>query len=143
MKIRISMSCLVAIAAFTTGAAWAHHSGANFDKNMRYIFSGTVKTFLWSNPHTWVYVQVPRSDGSSELWGFELQGGTNSLRRAGWKATDLKVGDKIEILADLDRTGKRIAQVEELTLPDGRKRSAWPNGIPVGLQSTATPIRYK
>lgn len=127
----------------STTSASAHHSGANFDMNQRYVFNGVVKTFLWANPHSWVYVLVPRANGVNELWGFELQGGTNMLRRKGWKSGDLKSGDKIRVVADIDRTGARIAQVEELTLPDGSIRSAWPNGPPPGFPKGATPKEYK
>jgi hypothetical protein len=127
---------------------WAHHAGANFGRDQQYIFKGTVKKFLWANPHAWVYLDVVKANGSTEFWGFELQGGPNMLRRAGWKPNDLKVGDKVTLQAAIDRTGKRIAAMETVTVPDGRTLSAWPDGPRAGGPPGAgrpkiTAVEYK
>lgn len=133
-------------------AIWAHHSGANFDNNQQYIFKGTVKKFLWANPHAWIYLDVVKANGKTEFWGFELQGGPNMLRRSGWKPTDVKPGDKVTLQAAIDRTGKRIAAMDTVTTPDGRTLSAWPMGPPSGAPPGAppgfgppkkTPVEYK
>lgn len=127
--------------------AWAHHAGANFDPNRQYIFKGTVTKFLWSNPHAWVYLDVVKANGKTEFWGFELQGGTNMLRRAGWKPTDLKPGDKVTLQAAMDRSGKRIGAMEMVVTADGRTMSAWPQGAPapegVAMPKKPAPIEYK
>jgi hypothetical protein len=126
---------------------WAHHSGANFDRNQQYLFRGTVTQFLWANPHAWVYLNVAKANGRTEFWGFELQGGTNMLRRAGWKATDLKPGDKVTIQAARDRTGARIASMEKVVTADGRTLTAWPSGglapSGVGMPKLPAAIEYK
>lgn len=139
------VSSLLLLAGASVG--WAHHAGANFDQDRQFIFKGTVKKFLWSNPHAWVYLDVTKANGSTEFWGFELQGGTNSLRRAGWKPTDLKPGDKVTIQAAIDRTGKRLAAMETVVIADGRTMSAWPMGLPapagVTLPKRPPPVEYK
>jgi hypothetical protein len=78
-----------------------------------------------------------------------LQGGTNMLRRAGWKPTDLNVGDKVTLRAAIDRTGKRIAAMDTVTIPDGRTLSAWPkrpgsDAPPPGFGASKKPaVEYK
>jgi hypothetical protein len=126
-------------------AIWAHHSGANFDRNQQYLFKGTVRKVIWSNPHVWIYLDVVKANGRTELWGFELQGGTNMLRRAGWKPTDVKAGDKVTLQAAIDRTGTRIGAMETVQTPDGRTLSAWPKGpgAPPGFAEPKKPIEYK
>lgn len=153
MPVNHSMRRLIAglfLLCMSMGAStiWAHHAGANFSRDQQYIFKGTVKKFLWANPHAWVYLDVVKANGSTEFWGFELQGGTNMLRRAGWNPTDLKVGDKVTLVADIDRTGTRIAAMETVTTPDGRTLSAWPKGqgtgVPPGFGGPKKPaVEYK
>ena len=109
--------CLLAIA--TTPVAWAHHAGVNFDMTKVYIYKGTVRRWLWENPHAWLYVEVSKADGSAELWGFET-GGPNSLARNGLHANTVKQGDKISVYAAPDKTGIHNAMMQKLVLADGR-----------------------
>jgi len=111
-------ACLLAMLA--APAAWAHHSGVNFDMTKVYIFKGTVRRWLWENPHAWLYVDVTRANGSTELWGFE-GGGPNSLARTGLHANSLKPGDKISVYAAPDRTGVHNGMLQKLVLADGRE----------------------
>jgi hypothetical protein len=110
--------CLLATG--TASVAWAHHAGANFDMGKLYIYRGTVRNWLWENPHAWLYMQVTKGDGSSELWGFEA-GGPNSLARIGLHANTLKPGDKVSVYAAPDRTGVHNAMLRKIVLGDGRE----------------------
>src|SRR5215472_12535123 len=76
--------------------ALAHHSYAAFDVTTQREISGTVKKFDWSNPHTWVWVDVPNDHGSTDTWGFEGMS-PNFLARRGWTRTTLKAGDKVTV----------------------------------------------
>lgn len=98
----------------------AHHSPSSIDMNTRYIFKGTVRKLVWQNPHAWVYVDVQKADGSSELWGFET-GGPSSLSRAGWSSRTLKAGDKLSIYGCPERNGKRNGFLVKIVLADGRE----------------------
>src|SRR5438552_2108857 len=58
----------------TSSAAMAHHSAAMFDQENPIELVGTVKEFKFTNPHTFVLLEVKDSDGSVTVW--TLEGGT-------------------------------------------------------------------
>jgi hypothetical protein len=129
--------------------AAAHHSSTSFDLGKRYIFHGTVRKFLWENPHAWLYVQVRKADGTSELWGFEANG-PNVLSRNGWHASTLKEGDKVTVYGNPERIGRHNALMSKVLLADGQTLMASPdlgnageaggkpgNGLPPPPQVTA------
>ena len=44
--------------------ARAHHSFAPFDLTMERTITGTVSRFEWTNPHSWIWLDVKNADGS-------------------------------------------------------------------------------
>jgi hypothetical protein len=138
-------------------AAFAHHAGTNFDTTKQFVYKGAVKKWLWVNPHSWLYVEVSKADGTSELWGFEA-GGPNMLGRSGWKANSLKPGDTITVYAAPDRQGQRNGLLQKVIMDDGKVLStggpgspppdATPGAPPPGLgplpgSAPVTPVEYK
>jgi len=85
----------ILIAAATTPLA-AHHSFAAFDVTAQKTVTGTVKQVDWTNPHIWLWIDVPDDKGGSDTYGFEGMS-PNFLARRGWTRTTLKTGDKITI----------------------------------------------
>lgn len=83
------------VAAIATVAA-AHHGFAVFDTSSQKTVSGTVKEFQWTNPHTWVWLDVPNDKGGVDTWGFEGMS-PNFLGRRGWTRKTLQPGDKITV----------------------------------------------
>ena len=53
--VRLALALLLASAA----PALAHHSFAPFNLEAEKTLIGTVKAFEWTNPHTWIWVDVP------------------------------------------------------------------------------------
>ena len=54
--------------AMSCSAAFAHHSFAMFDQDKQVTIQGTVKDYLWTNPHVWVDVMVSDARGGDTLW---------------------------------------------------------------------------
>jgi hypothetical protein len=52
----------------------AHHSGTMFDEGKEVTLEGVVKEFQYTNPHSWLLVDVTNADGSVTTWGFEAEG---------------------------------------------------------------------
>jgi hypothetical protein len=79
-----------------SGLALAHHSFAAFDVTTQKEITGTVKKFDYTNPHTWVWLEVPNDHGGVDTWGFEGMS-PNYLGRRGWTRMTLKPGDKLTV----------------------------------------------
>jgi hypothetical protein len=101
-----------------TGTAFAHHSFAMFDQSRQLPLSGTVMEFQWTNPHSFIELDVLKGDGTNELWHVELNS-PNNLKRQGWKSTSLKAGDKVRVVINPLRDGQHGGLFLSVTLPDG------------------------
>jgi hypothetical protein len=73
------IAMLLSIAA---APVMAHHSGAMFDAQKEVTLTGVVKEFQFTNPHSWLLVDVKGQDGKVTTWGGEPEG-PSSLKRAG------------------------------------------------------------
>jgi hypothetical protein len=120
--------------AFSLAArvAPAHHSFAVFfdtDSQLRKV-TGVVKEFRFTNPHGVLTLAV--ADGDHQvIWRAE----TNSpsiLRRRGWTADSLHVGEKITIEGWPARDGSKYLRLRAATRA---------NGEPVG--KAPTPVQEK
>jgi len=87
---------LSAFLLLVAGSASAHHSFAMFDRSKETTLVGVVNEFEWTNPHSWIELDVPNENGGTDKWSIELNS-PNNLSRQGWKSTSLKPGDKISI----------------------------------------------
>jgi hypothetical protein len=100
-------------------AAQAHHAPAVFDQTRTIVVDGTVTEFVWSNPHSWIRMDVVGKDGTVTNWSMEMNPPTY-LVRGGWRSTTLKAGDKVSVVANPLRTGEPGGKYVAITLPDGR-----------------------
>ncbi len=112
------LGCLATALLLAAGPALAHHSFAMFDRDKQVTLSGTVHDFQWTNPHSWIEVDVPNATGGSDKWGIELNS-PNNLARQGWKSTMLKPGDKVSITFNPLRSGEHGGLFLQVTLADG------------------------
>ncbi len=90
------MRKLLAFAALTAGLVLAHHGQANYNTKEPVVVSGTVTDFQFVNPHSLVFFEVKGDKGDKQQWQGELTS-PNHLVRAGWKATSLKAGDRVDV----------------------------------------------
>ncbi len=104
----------------------AHHSFAMFDSVNKTTITGTVTRFEWTNPHVFIELDVPGSNGELKHWSVEL-GSPSILQRSGWKYSDVKPGQKITAIVNPLRDGRPGGMLYRLTLADGSMRG---NGGP-------------
>jgi len=100
--------------------AAAHHSFAPFNMEAEKTISGTIKKFDWTNPHTWIWLDVTNDKGTVETWGIEGMS-PNYLGRRGWTKNSLKPGDKVSIVVRPMRDGSTGGMFLRATLADGRE----------------------
>jgi hypothetical protein len=117
-----TVMCLVGLAMGGTAiSVSAHHAfAAEFDANKPVSFKGTVTKMEWVNPHTWLHVDVKKTDGTVENWAIEA-GTPNVLFRRGFTKESLLPGTEIVIEGYQAKDGSHRCNGRDLTLPDGRK----------------------
>jgi hypothetical protein len=99
--------------------AVAHHSFAMFDQTKTVTLKGKVTEFQWTNPHSWIELDVPGAGGKVDHWGIELNS-PNNLTRQGWRRTTLKPGDSVSVTINPLRNGMKGGLFNTVVLPDGR-----------------------
>jgi len=96
----------------------AHHSAIAYDRNADVELTGTIREFQYTNPHSWLYVQVVDKTGQTVDWGFEAEG-PSTLLRAGIKVSLLKPGEKITVKGHPLKDGRPAAILVSVTKADG------------------------
>ena len=118
MRWRFAGFVAVAVIALA-GPAFAHHSAAGIDRSKSVTLVGTVRQFGWTNPHSWMEVDVPTDSGAMVTWKVEMTSPA-FLVRAGWKSTTLKAGDKVTVIVRPLRSGDPGGLFVSVTLPTGQ-----------------------
>ena len=109
-------------AALPAGPAVAHHSFGMFDVQKEVTLTGTVREFQWTNPHSWLQLQV-NEGGRTVEYSIEL-GSPNSMSRRGWRRTTFEPGDKVTVVMNPMRDGAPGGALVYAVLADG-KRMSW------------------
>jgi hypothetical protein len=119
MKMKIVVLA-AAGAALAASPALAHHSAAMFDAAKQVTLVGTVKEFQFTNPHSWIQLNVPDATGKMVEWSLET-GGVSSLYKRGVRASSLKPGDKVTVVAHPLKNGNPGANVRAVTTAEGKQ----------------------
>jgi len=119
MKKFIVLMTSIAVLAAVSITALGHHSFALFDLTKKVTVKGVVAKIEWTNPHVWVYADVPQTDGPPVRWGIEYTS-INHLTRLGMKSTTLKVGDTIEFTVNPYADGTPGGRFQVMKLPTGK-----------------------
>ena len=113
----------IPFALMLTGAfilpASAHHSGTMFDPDREVTFEGVVNEFQYTNPHSWLLVDVTNEDGTVTTWGFETAGPLG-LRFAGIRRSDLPPGTNVTVTGRPMKDGRPGASFVRAVRGDGK-----------------------
>lgn len=103
------------------GSAYAHHGFVSwFDMSKSVTVKGTVTSFDWTNPHSYIYFDVKDEKGAIQKWSAEL-GALAMLSRAGWRKDTLKAGDEITATGNPAKDGKPIMHLDKVVLANGQE----------------------
>lgn len=121
--IRIALVSLTASTLVAALPAFAHHSfPAQYDVSKPITLTGKVTKVEWTNPHIFIYIDVPDEEtGDVVNWALEL-GGPNALLRMGWKRDSLKTDDLITVEGSLARDGSHLANAKSIVMVATGKR---------------------
>jgi hypothetical protein len=108
--------------------ASAHHSfAAEYDSHDVITLTGVITAVEWTNPHTYVHVNVKDSAGKVTDWALEGYP-PNTLKRTGFGRAAVKEGDTITITAYKSKDGSHTGAGREITFSDGSKKFWGPEG---------------
>ena len=114
MRLYISL----AIAVLLGIPLQAHHSGIMFDPVKQVTLKGTIKEFIFTNPHVTILITVTDDKGQAMDWSIEAAS-TQALVRSGWRKSSLKFGDSVTIVGRPLKDGRPGAVLVSVTLADG------------------------
>jgi hypothetical protein len=108
----------LALIAGAAAPAFAHHAFSMYDNTVYKKVTGTVKTYMWANPHTMIDFVAMGADGKMQPWTAECSP-INMIGRRGWTADSLKTGDKIDFVIHPNRNGANYGLLVSATKTDG------------------------
>ena len=121
IRAKIVLLLSIAIIAAAVVPALAHHSATMFESEKTITVEGVVKQFQFTNPHSWLLVDVTDKNGKVTTWGFEAEG-PSTLQRSGIRPSDFAAGTKLKITGRPMKDGSPAAVwVDAVRVSDGKR----------------------
>jgi len=97
----------------------AHHGSAAFDTGKTVTLKGTVKEWVYSNPHCLLRLDVTGADGQVVQWVAEGQA-PNVIFPAGYRRDSFKPGDQVTVSVEPVKNGRPMGRILQPVLADGK-----------------------
>ena len=101
----------------------AHHGSAAFDTGKKVILKGTVKEWVYSNPHCLLRLDVTGEDGQTVQWIAEGQA-PNVIFPVGYRRDSFKFVDRVTITVEPVKNGRPMGRILQAVLSDGKTLGA-------------------
>jgi len=97
----------------------AHHGSAAFDTGKTVVLKGTVREWLYSNPHCLLKLDVTGPDGKVVQWIAEGQA-PNTIFPAGYRKDSFKFGDEVTITLEPVKENLPMGRILQSVLANGK-----------------------
>ncbi len=114
---------LILFAVLAAVPLLAHHAGAEFGGETK-VITGTVKEFQFTNPHSWIQVNVADDSGKVTEWSLEW-GSPNQLGRMGVRPSTFPVGAKVTFKVRPVKSGSPVGSFQAAKFEDGTTVGNW------------------
>jgi hypothetical protein len=118
MAKRLVVLC-VAIGLLVVAPVRAHHTGATLLSDKIVTIKGVVQSWLWSNPHCLLSVDVKGDNGEVVRWVLELQA-PNTIFPDGYRKNSFKPGDEVTVALNPVANGGPYGRIAQVVLADGK-----------------------
>jgi hypothetical protein len=118
MRNRFVVVAALAIGLAVSAPLFAHHGAASFETGKSVILKGTVKEWLYSNPHCLLTIEVKGADGKIVEWIAETQS-PSVMYPPGYRKNSFKVGDVVTVKIEPVKTGRPAGRIVAALTADG------------------------
>src|ERR1700730_1094374 len=112
--------CLLAVSVPIS----AHHGSAGYEMDKQLTMNGTVREWLWANPHCFMKYDATDEKGNVAHWAVEVSNPTDMIKR-GWSLHSFKPGDEITVTVRPAKNGELVGQLLKVVLPSGQTLIGW------------------
>ena len=96
----------------------AHHGNASYE-NKEVTIKGKVTQWLWTNPHTFLMLDVTDANGKVVHWVCE-NNAPSTLVNFGFNAKTFKPGDEVTVvMAAVAKNGTPVGRINRIVLANG------------------------
>ena len=99
-------------------AVYAHHSFAMFDADNPIELTGSIVEWQYSNPHTFIILEVTDENGNSTEWTLEGRS-PSAIFRLGWTPESLQPGDRVMLTVSPLYSGEPGGSYSNVRWEDG------------------------
>ena len=97
----------------------AHHGAAAYEVGKKVVLKGTVKQWIYSNPHCLLTLDVKGEDGQVVQWIVEGQA-PNVVFPAGYRKDTFTSGDQVTITVEPVKNGRPLGRFLSAVTADGQ-----------------------
>ena len=118
MKRLFQATTLVVVLLGGSTPSFAHHGNASYE-NKEVTIKGKVTQWLWTNPHSFLMVDVTDENGKVTHWICE-NNAPSTLVNFGFTAKTFKAGDEVTVvMSAVAKNGTPAGRITRIILADG------------------------
>ena len=127
MRTALFVASLAIVGMFAAVPLRAHHGAAAYDVGKKVVLKGTVKEWIYSNPHCLLTLEVTGEDGQVVRWIVEGQA-PNVVFPVGYRKDTFTFGDQVTVTVEPVKNGRPMGRILAAITADGKTLGAATSG---------------